>query len=174
MGKISLARVENQEKYLREKYQSEMQGTNEKPVDIPIQTQPQRPSDEPVEVREIVIEKPLKKQWSHNLCNCSGSCNDCCRSCCCPVLSLASLAEKIESNLFGKLNRRQNFQCAGMFAYFCCCPELLCFMTLLLREELKDKYSIAPEEDYRKACCISFFCFLCALRQMEKQMDSFS
>ena len=51
--------------------------------------------------------------------------------------SLASLAEKIESNLFGKLNRRQNFQCAGMFAYFCCCPELLCFMTLLLREELK-------------------------------------
>ena len=52
-------------------------------------------------------------------------------------LSLASLAEKIESNLFGKLNRRQNFQCAGMFAYFCCCPELLCFMTLLLREELK-------------------------------------
>ena len=125
-----------------------------------------RPSDEPVHVREIVIEKPLKKQWSHNLCNCSGSCNDCCRSFCCPVLrwiishhslcivwviqyesysmthtfckfSLASLAEKIESNLFGKLNRRQNFQCAGMFAYFCCCPELLCFMTLLLREELK-------------------------------------
>ena len=53
------------------------------------------------------------------------------------MFSLASLAEKIESNLFGKLNRRQNFQCAGMFAYFCCCPELLCFMTLLLREELK-------------------------------------
>ena len=57
------------------------------------------------------------------------------------MFSLASLAEKIESNLFGKLNRRQNFQCAGMFAYFCCCPELLCFMTLLLREELKGMFS---------------------------------
>ena len=56
------------------------------------------------------------------------------------MFSLASLAEKIESNLFGKLNRRQNFQCAGMFAYFCCCPELLCFMTLLLREELKGTF----------------------------------
>ena len=58
------------------------------------------------------------------------------------MFSLASLAEKIESNLFGKLNRRQNFQCAGMFAYFCCCPELLCFMTLLLREELKGIFFI--------------------------------
>ena len=96
---------------------AERSGTNEKPVDIPIQTQPQRksleniimfsescheindlktwkrPSDEPVEVREIVIEKPLKKQWSHNLCNCSGSCNDCCRAFCCPVLRWIILSQ---------------------------------------------------------------------------------
>lgn len=53
--------------------------------------------------------------------------------------SMANLAESSESNVFGKENRRGNFTCAGLFAYFCCCPELLCFLSLLLREEIKGK-----------------------------------
>lgn len=54
---------------------------------------------------------------------------------------MADLAEQSESNIFGKVNRKSNFKCAGLFAYFCCCPELLCFLNLLLREEIKGKLS---------------------------------
>ena len=113
-----------------------------------------RPIDEAVVVREEPV--PLGPiTWSNSLCSCNGNARSCCRACCCPLLSLSELAEQIESNVFGKENRKQNFQCAGLFAYFCCCPELLCFLTLLLREEIKGKVmdqekSLKHEETYRR------------------------
>ena len=55
---------------------------------------------------------------------------------------MADLAEQSESNIFGKVNRKSNFKCAGLFAYFCCCPELLCFLNLLLREEIKGEFEL--------------------------------
>lgn len=85
----------------------------------------------------MVHDREAMESWDKGLCQCGGKGS--CRTCCCPLLSLADFAEKSESNILGKTNRGENVRCAGLFAYFCCCPELLCFLTLLLREEYKGK-----------------------------------
>jgi len=74
------------------------------------------------------------RKWKNPLLRCTGTC---CYASVCPLIVMSKTAEKSESNIFGKFNRSDNFKCAGIFAYFCCFPELLCFLTLLLREEIK-------------------------------------
>ena len=60
-----------------------------------------RPADESVVVREQPL--PLGPiTWSNKLCSCNGNSSSCCKACCCPLLSLSELAERIESNIFGK------------------------------------------------------------------------
>merc|ERR1712130_904380 len=158
---------------LKLKKESEMSSTlqeaeiHEVPVDAPI------PRD--VTIRDPVVqsqprtirlsEHSLSKRWNKRLCDCGGP--GCCQVCCCPLITLADLAEKSESNIMGKKNRRENVKCAGLFAYFCCWPELLCLITLLLREDYKDRFGVAQNESYKKDCCISFCCMCCAIRQMQ-------
>ena len=86
------------------------------------------------------------RKWKRPLFRCTGMnlfffnnsmIGTCCYASICPLMVMSKTAEKSESNIFGKFNRSENFKCAGIFAYFCCFPELLCFLTLLLREEIK-------------------------------------
>ncbi|KAI0279927.1 PLAC8 family-domain-containing protein [Russula aff. rugulosa BPL654] len=114
-----------------------------------------------------------KRDWSHGICSCFGSCGTCCMSCWCPCIVFGKNKQRLRNlNTHGTPLPGGGSACDGDCCLYCGLG--FCGLGWVLqigsRGEVRDRYSI--DGGACSDCCCSFWCGPCALTQERREIES--